>query len=79
MFQHVVRLERAIPQYEVGHRERVTAVERAADAMPGLGVTGFGLRGVAFGDAAADGVRTGERMGRWLAQQEGAHACRGAA
>jgi oxygen-dependent protoporphyrinogen oxidase len=61
-----VRLEHAIPQYEVGHGARVAAVERAVKSIPGLAVTGFGLRGVAVGDAAADGVRTGESIGRWL-------------
>jgi len=76
VFEHVVRLERAIPQYEVGHALRVAAVERAVETMPGLAVTGFGLRGVAFGDAAADGVRTGENLGRWLATcQIGSTAC----
>jgi oxygen-dependent protoporphyrinogen oxidase len=66
VFAHVVRLQRAIPQYEVGHAARVAAVDRAVAALPGLAVTGFGLRGVAFGDSAADGVRTGEAIGRWL-------------
>lgn len=66
-FTQVVRLPRAIPQYEVGHAARVAAVEHALDSTPGLAITGFGLRGVAFGDAAADGVRTGEAMGRTLA------------
>ena len=69
VFTAVVRIARAIPQYEPGHANRVAAVERAADSMPGLAVTGFGLRGVAFGDAAADGVRTGERIGRLLASR----------
>jgi oxygen-dependent protoporphyrinogen oxidase len=69
VFSQVVRIERAIPQYETGHAARVAAVERVADAMPGLGVTGFGLRGVAFGDAAADGYRTGARVGRQLSSR----------
>jgi oxygen-dependent protoporphyrinogen oxidase len=66
VFEHVVQVARAIPQYEIGHATRVAAVERAVASMPGLDLTGFGLRGVAFGDAAADGVRTGERIARWL-------------
>lgn len=66
-FTAVVRVPRAIPQYERGHRQRVAVVEGALGALPGLAVTGFGLRGVAFGDAAADGVRTGERMAAWVA------------
>jgi oxygen-dependent protoporphyrinogen oxidase len=76
VFEHVVRLERAIPQYVVGHALRVAAVERAVESMPGLAVTGFGLRGVAFGDAAADGVRTGDDLGRRLAtHRTGSSAC----
>lgn len=66
VFHEVVRLPRAIPQYEIGHAARVAAVERGAGSVPGLAVTGFGLRGVAFGDAATDGVRTGEAIGRRL-------------
>ena len=62
VFEHVERVPKAIPQYEIGHRDRVAAVERALAALPGVDITGFGLRGVAFADAAADGVRTGERI-----------------
>jgi oxygen-dependent protoporphyrinogen oxidase len=65
-FVQVVRVPRAIPQYELGHRERVARVERALESLPGLAMTGFGLRGVAFADAAADGVRSGERAVEWL-------------
>lgn len=67
LFETAVRIARAIPQYEIGHAERVAAVERAVRPLDGLDVTGFGLRGVAFGDAAADGYRVGERMGRAFA------------
>lgn len=59
-FSEVVRVPRAIPQYELGHRERVAAVESATACLPGLWVTGFGLRGVSFADAATDGVGSGE-------------------
>ncbi len=70
-FSAVVRVPRAIPQYEQGHRDRVAVVEQALAALPGLAITGFGLRGVAFADAASDGVRTGERVGAWLAMRSG--------
>lgn len=76
VFEQVVRLQRAIPQYTVGHAGRVATVERAVAALPGLAVTGFGLRGVAFGDSAADGVRTGETMGRWVAARAAAPGTR---
>jgi len=61
-FTRVVRIARAIPQYERGHAVRVNTVEGAVRALPRLDVTGFGLRGVGFSDAAADGARTGARM-----------------
>ena len=62
VFEYVKRIPRAIPQYEIGHRERVVRVERALEALPGLAMTGSGLRGVAFADAASDGVQCGERV-----------------
>lgn len=62
VFEQVVRIPKAIPQYEIGHRDRVAVVERAIHALPGLEITGFGLRGVAFADVASDGVRCGERV-----------------
>lgn len=62
VFVHVTRLAAAIPQYTMGHAERVARVERAAEAMPGLFVTGSGLHGVSFADAAAHGVACGERV-----------------
>ncbi|MFN8574163.1 MAG: protoporphyrinogen oxidase [Gemmatimonadaceae bacterium] len=73
VFERVVRVPRAIPQYELGHRERVATVERALTRLPGLYATGYGLRGVAFADAATDGVRTGEQAAADLsARHDGA-------
>jgi oxygen-dependent protoporphyrinogen oxidase len=74
VFEEVVRIPRAIPQYEIGHRERVASVERALSRLPGLHATGFGLRGVAFADAATDGVRTGEKAAMELLTRREASA-----
>lgn len=60
LFREVVRWPQAIPQYEIGHPERVARIERAVAALPGLFITGFGLRAIAFSDAAANGLRCGE-------------------
>lgn len=57
----VVRVPRAIPQYEIGHHDRVARIEAALAGMTGVHLTGFGLRGTAFADAASDGVRVGTR------------------
>ena len=66
LLEHVVRVPRAIPQYELGHAARVARVTAAIDALPGLSITGNGLRGVAFADAASDGVRVGQAAARRL-------------
>lgn len=64
LFVDAVRVPRAIPQYEMGHAARVARITAAVDALPGLSITGNGLRGVAFADAASDGVRVGQAAAR---------------
>jgi protoporphyrinogen/coproporphyrinogen III oxidase len=55
----VARWGGGLPQYGVGHGDRVAAIERAVAAVPGLAVAGAALHGVgvpaclATGDAAA--------------------------
>lgn len=59
----VVRWIDSMPQYEVGHIERVARIEGAMAATPGLFVTGSAYRGVGIADCvkqagrAAAGVR----------------------
>lgn len=53
----VVRLPRAIPQYELGHLARVARIDALAAELPGLHLTGNGYRGVALGEVAADAER----------------------
>jgi protoporphyrinogen/coproporphyrinogen III oxidase len=58
----VARWGGGLPQYGVGHGDRVAAIERAVAAVPGLAVAGAALHGVgvpaclATGDAAAEQV-----------------------
>ena len=68
LLEQVVRVPRAIPQYEMGHSARVARITDAIDALPGLSITGNGLRGVAFADAASDGVRIGDTAVQQLAR-----------
>lgn len=57
---HVVRWPNAMPQYEIGHLERVAKIEEHVAAMPRLAIAGSGFRGVGIpqcirsGEAAAD-------------------------
>jgi oxygen-dependent protoporphyrinogen oxidase len=43
---HVRRMPRAMPQYTVGHGDRLAAIEAALAGLPGVWLTGAGYRGV---------------------------------
>ncbi len=53
----VFRHARAIPQYELGHADRLAAIEAARADLPGLYLTGNAYRGVSLGDVAEDAER----------------------
>ncbi len=46
----------AMPQYVVGHAERVRRIDRLAEALPGIALTGSALRGVGIPDGIAAGA-----------------------
>jgi oxygen-dependent protoporphyrinogen oxidase len=62
----VYRFERAHAQHEVGHLERVSAIERALARHAGLFVTGSGFRGVGIPDCVADARATGRAVAAFL-------------
>ncbi len=49
----VYRHERAIPQYLVGHRERLDDLDRCVSRFPGLSLTGNAYRGIGVNDCVA--------------------------
>src|SRR5206468_8004945 len=66
LLTRVYRWERANAQHDVGHLERMAAIEGALDRHPGLFVTGSGFRGVGIPDCVADGRSTAKAVARWL-------------
>lgn len=62
LFSRVYRWRRANAQHEVGHLDRVAAIDRALAGQPGLFVTGSGFRGVGIPDCIADARATGRRV-----------------
>lgn len=62
VFREVVRWPRAIPQYVVGHRERVERIEAAAANHPGLYLTGNAFHGVAMSDVTEQAEQTARRV-----------------
>jgi oxygen-dependent protoporphyrinogen oxidase len=66
LFTRVYRFERANAQHEVGHLDRLAAIERALAARPGLFVTGSAYRGVGIPDCIADARATARQAAAWL-------------
>ncbi len=62
VFQHIVRWDKAIPQYHLGHAERVALIERQAATHPGLFLTGNAYHGVALNDCTEQAERVAARI-----------------
>ncbi len=62
---HLVRVHRhtaAMPQYLVGHLDRVSAIEQRAARLPGLALAGAAYRGVGIPDCIRSGEEAAERV-----------------
>jgi oxygen-dependent protoporphyrinogen oxidase len=59
----VHRYPRAMPQYAVGHLERVAEIEARAAALPGLALAGGAYRGVGLPDCVRSGETAAEAVG----------------
>ena len=65
-FAHVVRWDRAIPQYLVGHNARVARIDRLAGRHPGLFLTGNAYHGVALNDCTEQAEQIAARVSNFL-------------
>lgn len=74
LWNAVTRWPQAIPQYTLGHLERIAAVERAEAATPGLYFCANWRGGVSVGDCIKSAHAMAERIERELA----AHSARSA-
>ena len=57
-FQTVRRWPRSLPQYEVGHLDRIAELERLIEQVPGLHLLGNSYRGVGIPDLIRDARAT---------------------
>jgi oxygen-dependent protoporphyrinogen oxidase len=55
LFHHLVRWDRAIPQYHLGHLQRVAWIGARAQGYPGLFLAGNAYQGVAMNDCTEQG------------------------
>jgi oxygen-dependent protoporphyrinogen oxidase len=69
LYRRVARWPRAIPQYELGHLDRVARVEAALANHPGLFLAGNALHGISFTKSASYGLEVGEQAATWIAGQ----------
>jgi len=60
VMSRVFRWPGGTPQLEVGHIQRMAAVEHEVSGVPGLHLTGAGIRSTGIPDSVADGTRAGE-------------------
>jgi oxygen-dependent protoporphyrinogen oxidase len=58
---------RQSPQYEVGHLQRIAAIDQRLASIPGMFVTGSGFRAIGIPDCIADGRDTAARAAAFLA------------
>ena len=63
----LTRWTRQSPQYEVGHLQRVAAIDRRLASIPGMFVTGSGFRAIGIPDCIADGRETAARAAAFVA------------
>lgn len=61
-FEMVIRYPKAMPQFYLGHCDRVAEIERLTAAHPGLFIAGNAYHGVGIPDAIHSGEKAAERL-----------------
>ena len=62
LFAEVSKWERSMPQYEVGHLERVAKIESAAAQLPNFQLAGNAYRGAGIPDCIRSGETAAEKL-----------------
>lgn len=70
LFARLFRWTRQSPQYEVGHLERIAAIDQRLAALNGLYVTGSGFRAIGIPDCIADGRATATRAAEYVGDRQ---------
>src|SRR4029078_8218576 len=62
LFAEVSKWARSMPQYHLGHLERVQRIEQRAAALPGLALAGNAYRGLGIPDCISSGEAAAEQI-----------------
>ncbi|HEU4834634.1 MAG TPA: protoporphyrinogen oxidase [Pyrinomonadaceae bacterium] len=66
-FIEVAKWARSMPQYEVGHLDRVSQIEKLASELPGLSLAGNAYRGAGIPDCIRSGEAAAESVVNYFA------------
>ena len=66
LFTEVAKWERSMPQYEVGHLDRVDEIEKEVSKLPGLTLAGNAYRGAGIPDCIRSGQSAAESILTYL-------------
>lgn len=69
----VDRAQDAMPQYDLGHLDRVSEVERELESLPGVALAGADYRGVGLADCVAQGQAAARRLMGYHGRDERTH------
>jgi oxygen-dependent protoporphyrinogen oxidase len=64
LFLEVTKWERSMPQYEVGHLDRVNEIENLVSKLSGLTLAGNSYRGAGIPDCIRSGEAAAETLVR---------------
>jgi oxygen-dependent protoporphyrinogen oxidase len=62
LLTRVFKWEKAMPQYNLGHPERLMRINKALEELPGLGVAGNGYHGIGIPDCIHSGETAVEQI-----------------
>jgi oxygen-dependent protoporphyrinogen oxidase len=74
LLRHVTRQSHAMPQYHVGHCERIATIKRRLEQFPSLAIAGNSLTGVGVPGCIESGEAAAQRIVSALATADGAVA-----
>lgn len=66
LFVETAKWERSMPQYEIGHLDRVNEIEKLVSELPGLTLAGNSYRGAGIPDCIRSGETAAESMVTFL-------------
>jgi oxygen-dependent protoporphyrinogen oxidase len=70
IFQRIIRWDRAIPQYRLGHLENVGWIEERSRRYPGLFLAGNAYHGVALNDCTEQAEKISEQVASFLSKNK---------